>query len=110
MVSKTSFATDLELLRLLEEECNRRGVLEDAAGGCGGGGGDRDGVTLGGEREGVGGADAVSAAASEKQGEAHEGESEEPCCCAIAARAKSWSCDREYQKCPGDGRMVWVAF
>ena len=41
-------------------------MLEDAAGGSGRCAGDSDGVGLGGEGEGVGGADAVTAAGSEK--------------------------------------------
>ena len=64
-------------------------MLEDAAGGGGGCSGDRDGVGLGGEGEGVRGVDAVSAAGGEEQGEAEEGESEEPCCDAMVAGAKS---------------------
>jgi hypothetical protein len=67
----------LQLLRLLEEEGYGGGMLEDAAGGCGGCAGDGDGVTFGGEGEGVGGADAVSAAGGEERGQAEEGEGEE---------------------------------
>ena len=44
-------------------------MLEDAAGWSGGGAGDSDGVGLGGESEGVGGVDAVSAAGGKEEGE-----------------------------------------
>ena len=63
-------------------------MLEDAAGGCGGRAGDRDGVGLGGEREGVCSADAVSATNGKEQGEAEEYKGAELRCDAIAAGAK----------------------
>jgi hypothetical protein len=69
-VSKVVFVTRLKLLRLLEEERHRCGVLQDAAGGGGGRAGDGDGVGFGGEGEGVCGADAVAAAGGQNRGNA----------------------------------------
>jgi len=72
-----SRSSHLQLLGLLEKERYRGGVLEDAAGGVGGGACDCDGVGFGGEGQGVGGADAISAAGREEQGDAKECEGEE---------------------------------
>ena len=70
MISRNGLEVAFQLLRLLEEERDGGGVLEDAAGGGGGCAGDRDGVGLGREGEGVGGVDAVSAAGDEERGQA----------------------------------------
>ena len=61
----------------------------------GGGAGDGDGVALGGERLGIGGADAVSAAGGEEKSDAEKSQGEEFRRDAIAAWAEGEGGDGE---------------
>jgi len=68
-------------------------VLQDGAGGGGGCASDGDGVRFGGEGEGVGGADAVSAAGGEEWGQTEDCEGCELDRFAAVAPANGEKCD-----------------
>lgn len=92
-----------QLLWLFEEEYDRCGVLQDAAGGSGGCACDGDVVGFGRGSETVCCADAVPASGGEQKGGAEECESGKHDCFATIPGAKGKESDGEQQKCPGDG-------
>ena len=92
-------------MRLLEDETNGCGVLEDGAGRRGCGSCDSDGVGFGGQRESVGRADAISAADGGKQRHGEECDHGEfyldPPGARMNRKADYW----EKEECPNDRAM-----